>query len=265
MSKYNTTGFSGFSAKDAEEIYSKLKTEAVTTSMIGLTTAIAAVLIITEIWKIYREAYQKENGRPDMRDLMNLISKYVVFLAIITALPFIVNKIKKLLTMAETTLLSAWGSKPDVGLKVLEKESQLATENLIINGMFDPFGTAVSIAVDWLLTAIIKPILYYAVKHLYILALFGRYAYLLLLEIMAPLAIVCLISEKTQQYFYNWLKNMVVCYLLVPVFMLADSIGNLAHIGISEGSRYTLIPMIMILILKLYLFKFLPTKLNNLI
>lgn len=263
MSDYSKTGFSNFSAKDAEEVYSKLKTEAVTTSMLGLTMAVAAVLIINEIWKIYREAYQKENGIPDMRDFMNLIMKYVIYLAIITAMPFIVSLIEKLLTIIETTLLSAWGSKPDVGLKVLEKEAQLVSEN--IGSSFWSILKLDIIAIDALGTAILKPLLYYAIKHLYIIALFSRYAYLLLLEIVAPLAIVCLISEKTQQYFYNWLKNMVVCYLLVPVFMLADSIGNLTHIGISEGSRYTFIPMIMILILKLYLFKFLPTKLNNLI
>jgi hypothetical protein len=268
MSDYSKTSFSDFSAKDAEEVYSKLKTEAVTTSMLGLTMAVAAVLIITEIWKIYREAYKNEHGKPDIRDLMNLIGKYVMYLAIITALPFIISIVEKLLTITETALLSAWGSKPDVGLKVLEKETQLAEENLF-NWQFslsDPLNlNALFVGIDYALTAMLKPILYYAIKHLYIIALFGRYAYLLLLEIVAPLAIVCLISEKTQQHFYTWVKNMMVCYLLIPGFMLADSFGNAAHIGIAEGDRFTFIPMIMIFILKLALFKFISQKICNLI
>jgi len=263
MSDYGKTGFSNFSAKDAEEVYSKLKTEAVTTSMLGLTMAVAAVLIINEIWKIYREAYQKENGIPDMRDFMNLIMKYVIYLAIITAMPFIVSLIEKLLTITETALLSAWGSKPDVGLKVLEKEAQLVSEN-IGSSAWSILKLDI-IAIDALGTTILKPLLYYAIKHLYILALFSRYAYLLLLEIVAPLAIVCLISEKTQQYFYTWSKNMMVCYLLVPGFMLADSFGNAAHIGINEANRFTFIPMVMIFILKLALFKSISQKINNLI
>lgn len=263
MIDYSKTGFSNFSAKDAEEVYSKLKTEAVTTSMLGLTMAVAAILIISEIWKIYREAYQKESGRPDMHDLMNLIMKYVMYLAIIIALPFVVSLIEKLLTITETALLSAWGSKPDVGLKVLKKESQLAFENLGSSAW--SILRLDTIALDALCTTIVKPILYYAIKHLYILALFSRYAYLILLEIVAPLAIVCLISEKTQQYFYTWLRNMMVCYLLVPGFMLADCFGNAAHIGINENNRFTFIPMLMIFILKLSLFKSISQKITTLI
>ncbi len=263
LNQYSTTSFSDFSAKDAEEVYSKLKTDAVTTSMIGLTTAVAAILIINEIWKIYQEAYKNEHGRPDMRNVMNLISKYVMYLAIIIALPFIISLVEKLLEITETTLLSSWGSKPDVGLKVLEKETQLVTEN--IGSSFWSIRRLDIIAFDALCTAILKPILYYAIKHLYIVALFIRYAYLILLEIVAPLAIVCLISEKTQQYFFNWLKNMMVCYLLIPGFMLADAFGNAAHIGIREGDRYTFIPMIMIFLLKLALFKNISQKITNLI
>jgi hypothetical protein len=47
--------------------------------------------------------------------------------------------------------------------------------------------------------------------------------------------------------------------------MLADSFGNAAHIGINEANRFTFIPMVMIFILKLALFKSISQKINNLI
>ena len=203
-----------------------------------------------------------------MRDFMKLISKYMIFLGIISALPFIISLIEKLLTFGETALLSTWGDKPDIGFKVLEKETQLAEENLHRNlfGLTDPLNLATLIVgIDYASTALIKPILYFLIKHLYIGALFGRYAYLILLEIVAPLAIVCLISEKTQQHFFTWFKHMIVCYLLIPAFMLADALSNCTYISLSDHDRYTFIPMIMVFILKLYLFAYVTKKLNNLL
>ena len=121
------------------------------------------------------------------------------------------------------------------------------------------------IGLDFISTGIVKPALCFCIKHLYILTAFGRYAYLLMLEIVAPIAIVCLLSEKTQQYFSNWVKNMKVCHLLVPGFMLADSFGNLVWKVLLETYQYTFIAMIMVFIIKLYLMNFIGRRIINLI
>lgn len=50
--------------------------------------------------------------------------------------------------------------------------------------------------------------------------------WLLLLELIAPVAIVLMIHENTRSYFYTWLKNMIICYLMIPMFLLADKFSN---------------------------------------
>ena len=256
---------SNFNIDSLKNAYLSLKTEGVLSATLYLVMAIAIMLIISEIIKIYLEC--SENGRPDMKLVLKLSSKYLFFLAIIGALPHCISLIEQLLASVEDSLLSSWGKAPDVGFSVLEKEYDAASQTMGRQGDF--FGIfsilQLDLAIDLLVTTAIKPWLCYGIKHLYILTVFGRYAYLLMLEVVAPIAIVCLISAKTEQYFYTWLKNMMICYLMVPFFMLGDAFINLLWIMFAENDRYTFFIMLMAFISKLWLFNFIRQRTFNLI
>jgi type IV secretory pathway VirB6-like protein len=63
-------------------------------------------------------------------------------------------------------------------------------------------------------------------KYTYTFFIIGRYMWLLMLELVAPIAIVLCIHETTRSYFFTWVKNMIICYMLIPMFLLADSFSN---------------------------------------
>lgn len=76
------------------------------------------------------------------------------------------------------------------------------------------------------ITAIVMAVGVFIFKYTYTFFILGRYMWLLLLELIAPVAIVLAIHENTRSYFYTWLKNMLVCYMLIPMFLLADKFSN---------------------------------------
>lgn len=76
------------------------------------------------------------------------------------------------------------------------------------------------------LTAILMSVGVFIFKYTYTFFILGRYMWLLLLQLIAPVAIVLIIHENTRSYFYTWVKNMLICYLLIPMFLLADKFSN---------------------------------------
>ena len=86
------------------------------------------------------------------------------------------------------------------------------------------------------LTALVMSIGLFIFKYIYTFFILGRYMWLLMLELVAPIAISLCIHEGTRSYFYTWVKNMIVCYLLIPMFLLADKFSNEIANFATEGS-----------------------------
>jgi hypothetical protein len=61
--------------------------------------------------------------------------------------------------------------------------------------------------------------------------------WLLMLELIAPVAIMLVIHENTRSYFYTWLKNMLICYMLIPMFLLAEKFSNEVANFFMEGIK----------------------------
>ena len=74
-------------------------------------------------------------------------------------------------------------------------------------------------------------------KYTYTFFILGRYMYLMMLELVAPIAIVLIIHDSTRSYFYSWLKNMIICYLLIPLFLLADKFSNEVALALVSGQE----------------------------
>jgi hypothetical protein len=87
-----------------------------------------------------------------------------------------------------------------------------------------------------LLNAIVMSVGVFLFKYTYTFFILGRYMWLLMLELVAPIAIVLCIHETTRSYFFTWIKNMIICYMLIPMFLLADIFSNEVAGFAMEGS-----------------------------
>ena len=255
-------GISDFGIEEAEKIYSHLKTSAVLSSTIGITMAVGAFLIVSRCIRVYKAAYSTETGRPDMKALMDMLSTYAYYMVIILALPFVVSFVEKIMGSAESNLFEVFGKEPNGAFQTVYTDAvQMATDlpegpSMVTDG----FG----MIAQYVLTMWMRPSAAMLIKYLYCTVMVGRYIYLLMLEIAAPIAIVCLLDEKTQTHFYAWLKHMFCCYMMLPAFMIANAFGD-AMVLTFFDNPYSFVSMIFQFIAKLYLFKFIGGKITALI
>ena len=66
-------------------------------------------------------------------------------------------------------------------------------------------------------------ILLYATKYIFFFFASARYLYLILLEIVTPIAVILYMDEKTRHYTHAYLKNLFVCYMTIPAFLIANA------------------------------------------
>ncbi|MBW9280232.1 hypothetical protein [Bacteroides fragilis] len=250
-----------FTVENVDKVYQTVKASIQMQGLTWLVSGLAIILIITKIIQIYKKACDTETGRPDTKHFFEMISQYIFIICLIIGLPYIILLVETLLSSLQDDLLKGTGD--DVGwlLQFLELYDDKNNQYIESPGLLDGIGAVI----DYLFSVIIAPILYYLTAYLYAMFLCGRYLYLLMLEVVAPVAIILLLNEKTQQYFFTWVKHMMICYLMLPFFMLANLFAETITSTWVTGGIVIWMTLLTRFILKLYLFKTVTSKLNNLL
>lgn len=251
-----------FGYQEAQQAYQALKVETLTLAVWGAALAFATVIIMLEILKRYRMAYDGESGRVDVKAFMSLIYPLILTQLVITGGPAIISAVEYVLSLMEKSLLSGLkGGEPEPIWDALKNEVIEKTSRSVV-------GLATMEAghfFDYIGVMIVKPIVSFIDHWLFGIAVSGRYIYLILLEMVSPIAVICLLSKDTQQYFYTWVKHMVVCYLLLPAFMVAHLFAEgMKQYMVTDGG-YTTFALLGMLILKLYLYKIAGSRVFNLL
>lgn len=60
---------------------------------------------------------------------------------------------------------------------------------------------------------------YNYVMHIFVAA---RYLMVLMMELVGPIAVVCLLNDNTRSSFFTWMKGMFGCFMLYPGFIMAS-------------------------------------------
>jgi hypothetical protein len=108
---------------------------------------------------------------------------------------------------------------------------------------------------NWFMLNIFKPILVFFNQYTYFMYCMVRYFYLILLEIVSPIAIVCLLDEKYHNYFQTWFRYMVICFLMLPAFAIANKFCDLAVTTVFGAGQFDLLPLLAGFLLKLMLLR----------
>lgn len=240
-----------FGIKNVEAAYSEVMTQPLIYGCIGLVSALAVFLIIQNYVETVNKARHDSDGKFTIKHKTELLWKLGAYTLIIFLIPVIIYFIEAILAEMQVNLITALGGEPKgfVGTVVAEMEEmqeRYPTGPGLFDGITDIFA--------YINILFIKPFLAWIVRYLYAMALAGRYLYLLILEIVAPVAIVMLLTERTVQYFYTWVKHMIVCYLMVPSFITANILSDAMVVTLFDES-YSLIAILANLFLKLFLLK----------
>lgn len=243
-----------------EKVYEQIKDGVMIEAMHGLVCTIAAVLIIQKIIKTYREA---GSDKIDAKKMFDLLWIYAVIACIIALIPFLLKWFEGMLADMQSHLVKI---KPVEDAGIMSKiEAQMANRSEVRAAEGPTIMSGLTVLLDYAGTFIVAPVTYFATKYLYSFMMVGRYFYLLMLEIISPIAVVMLLNEKTEQYFMTWAKHMLICYLMIPFFILANSFGDMLMVKLTEGWYSMTIALLASFFIKLTLFNIVKSKLFNLI
>ena len=244
-----------------EEVYEDAVKSGLTLTLMGLSFLVGFFITIHKVTKEYWAA-ATDSGTTDVHKIVKLAIPYLKYIVAIVAVQFVIVFIENIFSHMQVSILEKVGFSPnhDGFIEQAQKEEEYLTKELGEGWSLD-FGLWMS----YLAVVIIRPIMILIDNYLFMIALSCRYLYLLMLQIVAPICIMASLYEKTEDWFWNWLKNMFGCYLLVPVFMLATMFADNLFRVLFENNMYGGTVLLIIIALKITMYSYGGSKVFQLI
>ncbi|MBA7488170.1 MAG: hypothetical protein HG422_03960 [Prevotella sp.] len=189
--------------------------------MYAIAALICGILLINKFVTAYKEAYGGDAQRPiNMKSFFTLFYTYFVCAGLLLAAAPVLNMIEELLADVQTYLMSQFQPPKDIDGEAMAAKlyedfmNKVDEEDNLITAGLETFFCPVYVFIEMLI--------YYLTEYLYFIFAAGRYLYLALLKIVTPIAIVCSLSEHTRGITITYLKNLAVCYMLIPAYLIAN-------------------------------------------
>lgn len=236
--------------------YDAVKYNGVSQSMIWLCTFIAVLVVINKFMTAYKEAFTDGDRPADLKHFFNLFYTYIYVFAIIIVAPFAFSIVEKGLGYVQDELISYY--QKDIDLSIDEAIITFTQDYIEdVQRQSNWFGQQLQEVIMLPINIGAYTILLYATKYLFFFFAASRYLYLILLELVTPLAIVLFLSKDTQHYTYNYLRNLFICYMLIPAFLIANTFGAIISDLIMHmvgQNKYSMLGLLLAFVFKLFLF-----------
>jgi hypothetical protein len=232
----------------AHSIYNSIAKSNVNTVLLVFANVIATIIVVKKILHLMTEFVEKADG--DMLSKIKFIWKSykVYFLILIVGALFPV-----LLGFLENILTTAAG-KVNIVIGGNSPLDQLSQEQLSWVSKHDSMYWTAKLDIDYITDYImiywIKPLLVAFDQFVYFMYAMIREFYLILLEIVAPIAFVCLLDKDYHTYFFTWLRHLIACFLMLPAFLIANYMSITATSIVFTDDGYTLLAIVCGLLLK---------------
>lgn len=157
------------------------------------------------------------------KHFFEMTKQYMFCIALIVCIPIIMQGIEKVFSYAAENLVENivinGEYQANQMVKDIAKELVKDCEDLSFSGLFleDPM-----LSLKVYLIATVGTITAWLFEYVTFIFIVSRYMILLLLEIVAPIAIVCLLYDDTRNSFYTWIKSLLACYMLYPGLVMAS-------------------------------------------
>ena len=240
--------------KEVESVYEGLRLTEPSQIIIGLATLVAVFAVVNKFIKVYKEAFSDGEKPASARHFFNLFYVYIYCVVAIVLAPALFKVIEQALGLFQDEMVARYAGK--VNNSVTEEMMQYIEEYEEEVSDAD-FIEAAIMRVTQQITMTLYILFFGAQKYLFYMFAAGRYLYLLLLQIIAPFAVFAWIDESTRHYTQTFLKNLLVCYMMIPAFLIASTFADELAINFSQWmgmeSKTNLLTAIFSFIFKLFL------------
>ena len=214
-----TFNLSGLTFSEVEAIYRK--TEMANVQLMYAAIVIGVVLaIIRVIYTIKKITFkgQSDDQGLTVSDFFQLLLEKWYFALVMLAIPFLFTGLDAFLALIFDGVNSTIGKPESKMFKKFADEALLLAKKE--NGLFN---MSIGDITDYTIALTLQPIIIMIEQWIYGLALLYRFYFLGLVKMTSGFAIVSLLNENTKAMFFTWLKALLICYLLIPAFLFANS------------------------------------------
>lgn len=235
------------------------------------------VVVLVFLFFVYRilELYRKSVN--DKKVLFDMIIEYGKYAMFIIAFPFILQFVELVGANAQDSIMSKF-DKTIHDDTIMQNIFNIALESIEdlfeINSVTDVITIPVKIATTplraqfELITMGWNALFILLIKKTFFFFVAGRYLWLAMLKIVSPIAIACYIHKDTRQYFYTWVRYMLLNYLMIPVLLFTEIFSNnLIYTFFDEATMGGLgiAGLVSLFIVKISLFKIAMKRIDNLL
>lgn len=205
------------------------------------------VVFFIVIFMVYNivEAFRKGIEANDRKLFVDLLIKYGKYMAFIVAFPFLLNVVELIGANIQDSLVEkfrptnydkTWSQivyeqKVEADKSIYGEDADVTPGNI-----FQDFNPLHMIELFWKeLSVEINAFFVLLTKKTYFIFVCGRYLWLAMLKIVAPLALVFSLYEGTRQWFSTWLKNMILNYMMIPFFLFAEIFSDAVILAFTKS------------------------------
>jgi hypothetical protein len=214
--------FDGFEAAYNEILAaSKISSE----KLVYLCISIAVIIVLYKFYKIYKESANEADGSLGIKYIFNIGRLYIGVVVAIMLSPVLINYCEKGFAEGTSYFTDTYKSSATENIEAIvaqwkEEDNKEEEETPdFVDNILSSLG-------NWT-SRVLGSLAIYITRGIFFLFLSGRYLWLIILQLMMPFAIVFAIDKDTRdKYTYPFLKNLLCCYLLIPVFLIANNFAE---------------------------------------
>ncbi len=213
------TDLSGLSFSDVENIYRKVEFDfyiyLYAAVLFGAVLGILRVLFLVQ--KISFKGGSEEDG-PTISDFLQLLLEKWKIGLVILAIPFAFTGIDYLLSALFNGISASRDGLESDFFKAMAKEIAFLMQDEPSIWDLSPGDL-----IDYTASLAIQPLVILIDQWVLSLALLYRFFFLGLVKMTSGFAVVSLLNDNTKTIFFTWFKSLLICYLLIPAFLLANA------------------------------------------
>lgn len=210
--------FSGLSYGEIENIYQGIKIS--NAPVLVVAVLIGLVIAVLNLIKVLSQQNIDKDGSMSIVAFIALFKEKWKFFMFIALLPIMWSILEALFGSISDFYLASFG-EPE-GNFYDKIADQIATLQQKEKRDKNFFSYSIFDIIDYILVIGIQPFIVLIDQWTYSIAIMYQFFFKSILEMMGGVAIAMMLNDRTQQYFFTWIKAVFICYMLIPTFLLAD-------------------------------------------
>ncbi len=208
--------------QDIFDAYAYVKSSIVFEALLAIIAGIILTTLVFKLTGIVKDMLSEGKGF-NAKHFFELGKEYMAVMLVIIMLPVFVTLFEQLLAYTADNLVSKL--TPNGAYDHDDHILRLA-EQMIDDCQNMDLADAVVAGIPKVLSGIVMAAIgsFFACAYNYVMHIFvaTRYLMVLMMELVGPIAIVCLLNNDTRSSFFTWMKGMFGIFMLYPGFIMAS-------------------------------------------